>query len=73
MCGLLKKGARTMSQKQTVAKIKEYINYGREEMNLQTHWLYISSALIENKYCKAAVMAFENPKLHMSKIIREVK
>tara|TARA_R110002072_G_C7524234_1_gene496576 strand:- start:130 stop:318 length:189 start_codon:yes stop_codon:yes gene_type:complete len=62
-----------MSQKQIVAKIKKYINYGREEMNLQTHGLYISSALKENKYCKAAVMAFENPKLHMSKIIREVK
>ena len=62
-----------MSQKQIVAKIKKYINYGREEMNFQTHGLYISSALKENKYCKAAVMAFENPKLHMSKIIREVK
>jgi hypothetical protein len=63
----------TMSQKQIVDKIKKYINYGREEMNLQTHGLYVSSALKENKYCKAAVMAFENPKLHMSKIIREVK
>ena len=62
-----------MSQKQIVDKIKKYINYGREEMNLQTHGLYISSALKENKYCKAAVMAFENPKLHMSNIIREVK
>lgn len=62
-----------MFQKQIVNKIKKYISYGRKEMNLQTHTLYISSPLKENKYCKAAVMAFENPKLHMSKIIKEVK
>ena len=62
-----------MSQKQIVDKIKKYISYGRKEMDLKNHTAMISSPLKENKYCRAAVMAFENPKLHMSKIIREVK
>ena len=42
-------------------------------MDLKNHTAMISSPLKENKYCRAAVMAFENPKLHMNKIIREIK
>lgn len=73
MCGLLKKGVQIMSQKQIVNKIKKFILYGRKKMDYKNYDVCISSPLKENKYCKAAVMAFENPKLHMSKIIKEVK